>query len=56
MNSMIDQDVIPPVRKAIIRCGLELNTIGCWDIAKLFRHLQDITQRYPMEFAGSPVQ
>ena len=53
---MIDHDGIPLVRKAMIRCGLALNTNGCWEITKLFEHLQDIIQRYPMEFAGSAVE
>ena len=56
VNAMMDHDGIPLVRKAMIRCGLALNTNGCWEIAQLFQHLQDIIQRYPMEFAGNPVQ
>ena len=56
VNAMIDHDGIPSVRKAMVRCGLALNTNGCGEIAQLFQHLQDIIQRYPMEFAGSEVQ
>ena len=56
VNDMIDHDEIPFVRKAMIRCGLALNKNCCWEIAQLFQHLQDVIQRYPMEFAGSEVQ
>ena len=56
VNASIDHDGIPSVRKAMITCGLALNTNGCWEIAQLFQHPQDIIQSYPMEFAGSEVQ
>ncbi len=49
---MIDDDGIPLVRKAMIRCGLALNTTGRWEKSQLFQHLQDIIDRNPMEFAG----
>ena len=44
------------VRKAMIRFGLALNTNRSWQIKQLFQHLQDTTQRYPIEFAGSAVE
>ena len=56
VDGMIDRDGIPLLRKAMIRCGLALNTNGCWEITRLFQHIQDIIQRHPMEFAESPVQ
>ena len=56
VNAMIDHDGIPVVRKAMINSGLELNTNGCWERTQLFQHLQDIIQRYPMEFSGSEVE
>ena len=55
VNAMNDHDGIPLVRKAMIRRGLSLNSNGCWQIAQLFQHLQDITQCDPMEFVGSVV-
>ena len=55
-NAMIEHDGILLVRKAMIRCGLALNTNGCEEITQLLEHLQDIIQRYPMEFAGSAVE
>ena len=36
VNAKIDHDGIPVVRKAKIRCGLALNTNGCWEITQLF--------------------
>ena len=56
VNAMIDHDGIPLVQKVMIRCGLELNTNGCWEITQLFQHLQNIMQRYPMEFAGTAAE
>ena len=56
VNAVIDHNGIPLVRKAMIRCGLALNTNGCWEIIQLFLHLQAIMQRHPMEFARIPVQ
>ena len=55
VNVVFDDDRITIVRKAIIRCGLAQNTSACWKIKQLLQHLQDITQRYPMEFAGYAV-
>ena len=56
VNGMINCDGIPLVRKAMIQCGLALYTNGCWEITQIFKRLRHILQRYPMEFAGSPVQ
>ena len=55
VNAMQDDDGIPVVRKAMIRCGLSLNTNGQWETTQLFQHLQDIIGRHPMEFAGMDV-
>ena len=56
VNAMIDHDEITLALKAMIRYGLALNTNCCWEIPQLFQHLQDIIQRYSMEFAGSEIQ
>ena len=56
VNAMIYHYGIPVIRKAMIRCGLALNTNGCWELTKLFQNLQDIIQRYPKEFSGSEVE
>ena len=56
MNAMTDHDRLALVRKAIIRYGLALNLNCCLEITQLFQHLQDIIQRYLLEFAGTPVQ
>ena len=56
VNDMTDHDEIPLVRKAMICCGLALNTNGCCEITQLFHYLQDLIQRYPIEFAGSAVE
>ena len=52
VNAKINHYGIPLVRKAMIRCGLELNPNGCWDITQLLQHLQDIVQ----ENAGNSVK
>ena len=56
VNAMIDRDGISFARKVLTRCGLTLNINGCWEITQLFQYLQDIIQRYWMEFAVSSVQ
>ena len=49
---MIEHDNgIPLVRKAIVRSGLALNINGCREIAQLFQHLLDVTQRQSVELA-----
>ena len=56
VDSVIDHDGIPLVRKAIIRYGLALSTSVCWEITKLFQHLLDIILRCSMEFAEYAVE
>ena len=56
VNAIIDHNGISLVRKAMIRCGLALNTNGCWEITQMFQHLKDIMQRLSMKFAGSAVE
>lgn len=52
VNAMKDKDGLPLVRKAMIRCGLSLNTTGKWEKSQLFDFLQDIIRKYPSEFNG----
>ena len=52
---MQNENGIPLVRKAMIRCVLSLNTYGQWETTQLFQHLLDIIGRHPMEFAGIDV-
>ena len=56
VNRMTDNDGIPLIQKAIIWCGLALNTNNSWKIPQLFQHLQDIIERHPSEFHGNLVE
>ncbi len=53
VNSMMDENGIPHVRKAIIKCGLPVNINGQYERSQLFDHLQEIIDRHPTKFAGS---
>jgi len=53
VNEMVDENGLSLVRKAMIRCGMSLNTNGKWEKCQLFDHLQDIIRRHPDEFNGT---
>ena len=55
VNAMQDENGIPLVWKAMIRCGLSSNTNGQWETTQLSQNLQDIIGRRPMEFTGMDV-
>ena len=50
IDSMVENNVMPLVRKAMIRYCLFLNLTGRWEKAQLFQHLQDIIDNHPLEF------
>ncbi len=50
---MFDEDGIPLVRKAMIGCGLSLNTTGRRKKAQLFQHLQEIIDRNRWNLQGN---
>ena len=49
---MVDKDGKPLVRKAMIRCGLYINSNGKWEKTQLYQHLVDIMDRHTAEFEG----
>ena len=50
-----DSDGVSFVRKAMIGSGMGLNLNGQWEVRQLFPHLQNIVQKYPENFQGTPV-
>ena len=52
INSLVDNDGMPLVRKAMIRCGLSLNSTRQSEKTQLFQHLQDATDKHRLEFEG----
>lgn len=40
------------LRKEMIRCGMECNLNGVWEIQLIFPKLQDIIHRYKENFIG----
>ena len=53
LNSMRDVEGVSCGRKAMIRCGLALNTSGVWEVCQLSTELQKIVEMYPNEFSGA---
>lgn len=52
-NNQKDQEEIHYAIKAIIRCGLALNTTRIWEIRQLFPHLQNNIAKYREKFNGN---
>ena len=50
-----DSDGVSFVRKAMIGSGMGLNLNGKWEVRQLFPHLQNIVQKYPENYQGTPV-
>ena len=55
VNAQRDIEGPTYARKAMIRCGLALNTNGQWEERQLFPKLQNIIQRHRNHFEGAPV-
>ena len=53
INSLVDNDEMPLVCKAMARCGLSLNSTGKWEKTQLFQHLQDTIDKHRLEFERS---
>ena len=50
INSMVNNGGMPLVRKDIIRCRISMHLRGKWEKTQLFQHLQDITDKHPIDF------
>ncbi len=55
VNAQRDKKGINFSRKAMIRCGLAKDIDGHWCVSQLSKELQMIVQKYPENFAGTPV-
>jgi hypothetical protein len=42
-------------RKAMIRCGMSLDSDGTWKVGQLFPHLREIIEEFPKHFGGELV-
>lgn len=55
VNEQRDENGMTYARKAMIRCGLALDTDGIWRVEQLFPHLQTIVNKYRANFDGDEV-
>jgi len=53
VNSMVDDNGIPLVRKAMIKCGLSCDIDGVWRTEMLSAELREICNKYPENFNGT---
>lgn len=56
VNSQRDSDGMSYARKAMIKCGMSLNTTDRWEECQLFEQLQDIIAEHRNHFEGAPVE
>ena len=52
INSLVDNHGMTLVRKAMVRCGLSLNSTSRWEETQPFQDLQDIIDKHRLEFEG----
>lgn len=55
VNRQRDENGITYARKAMIMCGLALNTNGLWEEKQLTPKLQELIRKYRVHFNGEPV-
>ena len=46
VNAMRDKDGLSYARKAMIMCGMALNTNGLWEVSQLKPSLQNIVRKH----------
>ena len=51
--SMRDVEGVSYAGKAMIGCGLALNTSGVWEVCQLSTELRKILEMYPNDFKGA---
>lgn len=55
VNREVDCDGMTYARKAMIRCGMSLDTNGSWSVDQIFPHLKNIVNEFLQYFGGDEV-